>query len=142
VFIGWVWSLRGGCRIEKRGREESGPTCRILVSMVAAVTMQSLTVCLTISVTLTLKIVAHPREGTARSQPGVHRGMESRGNQPGPKLVANRFAKKVNKLFATAGAGEVAPVNKASFSAIKIPDSAYRWQYVTPDAFAASAAWG
>lgn len=61
----------------------------------AAVTIQSTTVCWTILVTFTSKIVAHPRDGT------------------GPKLVAKRLAKNVNKLFATPGAGDVAFENKA-----------------------------
>jgi hypothetical protein len=59
---------------------------------------------------------------------------------PGPKLVANRLAKKVKRLFATAGAGEVVPVNKAWFWAMKSADAAYCWQYVVPDASAAVAA--
>ena len=32
---------------------------------------------------------------------------------PGPNEVANLFAMKVKRLLATAGAGEVVPVNKA-----------------------------
>ena len=77
------------------------------MSIVAAVTMQSTVVCLIRSVTLTLKIVAQPKDGT------------------GPKLVAKRFAKKVNRLLATAGAGEVALLNRASLLAMKSADWAY-----------------
>lgn len=79
-------------------------------------------VCWTRLVMLTLKIVEQPNDGT------------------GPKLVANRLAKKVKRLFATAGAGEVVPVNKAWFWAMKSADAAYCWQYVVPDASAAVAA--
>lgn len=70
------------------------------------------------------KIVWHPKAGT------------------GPKLVAKRLAINVNKLLDAPGAGEVAPLNKASFSAMKIPEAAYRWQYVVADALATSAAGG
>ena len=70
------------------------------------------------------KIVTQPRDGT------------------GPKLVAKRLAKKVKRLLATAGAGDVAPVNRAWFWAMNRPDAAYRVQYVVPDALAASAACG
>ena len=61
----------------------------------AAVTMQLVTVCWTRLVTFTPNIVEHPRDGT------------------GPKLVAKRLAMNVNRLFATAGAGDVAFENKA-----------------------------
>ncbi len=53
------------------------------------------------------KIVWHPKDGA------------------GPKLVAKRLAINVNRLFDAPGAGEVAPVNNASFEAMKSPDSAY-----------------
>ena len=74
---------------------QSQHTDKMAVSIVAAVTIQSTTVCWTILVTFTPNIVAHPRDGT------------------GPKLVAKRLAKNVNKLFATPGAGDVAFENKA-----------------------------
>lgn len=48
----------------------------------------------------------------------------------------------MNRLLATAGAGDVVPVNKAWFWAMKIPDAAYCWQYVVPEALALSAANG
>jgi len=60
----------------------------------------------------------------------------------GPKLVAKRLAMKVKRLFDAAGAGDVAPVNSSSFWAMKSPDSANRWQYVTADALLRSAAGG
>lgn len=59
---------------------------------------------------LTLKIVEQPKDGT------------------GPKLVAKRLAKKVKRLLATAGAGEVFPVNRAWFVAMNNADAAYCWQ--------------
>jgi hypothetical protein len=74
---------------------QSRHTSKMEVLIVAAVTIQLVTVCCTISVTFTPKIVEHPRDGT------------------GPKLVAKRLAMNVNRLFATAGAGDVAFVNKA-----------------------------
>jgi hypothetical protein len=73
---------------------------------------------------LSPKIVWQPRAGT------------------GPKLVANRLAMNVKRLLEAPGAGDVAPENKASFSAMKIPDAAYRVQYVMAEAFAMSAAGG
>lgn len=85
---------------------KSKHTDKMAVSIVAAVTIQSTTVCWTILVTFTPNIVAHPRDGT------------------GPKLVAKRLARKVKRLLDAAGAGEVAPVNKASFWAMKSPDAA------------------
>jgi len=68
------------------------------------------------------KIVWHPKAGT------------------GPKLVAKRFAMNVKRLFDAPGAGEVASVKSSSFKAMKSPDAAYLVQYVTDEAFAASAA--
>ena len=43
----------------------------------------------------------------------------------GSKDAAKRCAMKVNRLFATAGAGEVLPLNSACCYAIKMPDAAY-----------------
>jgi hypothetical protein len=74
---------------------ESQHTDKMAVSIVAAVTIQFTTVCWTILVTFTSNIVEHPRDGT------------------GPKLVAKRLAMNVNRLFATAGAGDVAFSNNA-----------------------------
>ena len=72
--------------------------------ILAAVTIQLTIVCWTRLVMLTLKIVEQPSDGT------------------GPKLVAKRFAKKVKRLLATAGAGEVALLKRAWFVAIKSAD--------------------
>ena len=77
------------------------------MSIVAAVTIQSTVVCLTRFVMLTLKIVEQPSDGT------------------GPKLVAKRFAKKVKRLLATAGAGEVALLKRPWFVAMNSADWAY-----------------
>jgi hypothetical protein len=52
------------------------------------------------------------------------------------------LAKNVNRLFEAAGAGEVASLNNFSFKAMKRPEAAYRWQYMTEDALARSAAGG
>jgi hypothetical protein len=93
------------------------------VLIVAAVTMQ-LTVVWVTGLTVKPKKVWHPKDGT------------------GPKLVAKRLAKNVNKLLDAAGAGESAPLNNCSFKAMKIPDAAYLWQYVMADALARSAAGG
>ena len=43
----------------------------------------------------------------------------------GSKDAAKRCAMKVNRLFATAGAGEVLPLNSACCCAMKMPDAAY-----------------
>ena len=43
----------------------------------------------------------------------------------GSKDAAKRRAMKVNRLFATAGAGEVLPLNSACYCAMKMPDAAY-----------------
>ena len=104
--------------------EEWEHTWKVAVSIVAAVTTPfSSVVCSTRSVTLTPNIVEQPREGTGNiSHTRLGQQYE---NAPGPKLVAKRFAMKVNKLFATAGAGEVAAVKRASFSAMKRADCAY-----------------
>jgi hypothetical protein len=98
-------------------------SCKTVVLMVAAVTIQ-LTVVWFTGLTERPKMVWHPKDGT------------------GPKLVAKRLAMKVNKLLDAPGAGEVAPLNNASFKAMKIPDAAYLWQYVMAEALATSAAGG
>jgi hypothetical protein len=98
-------------------------SCKTVVLMVAAVTIQSTVVWVT-GLTFNPKKVWHPKAGT------------------GPKLVAKRLAINVNKLLDAPGAGDVAPLNNASFKAMKIPDAAYLWQYVIAEALAASAAGG
>lgn len=75
--------------------------------IVAATTTQSPLVVWFTGLSVRPKMVTHPRDGT------------------GPKLVAKRLAINVNRLFDAPGAGEVAPVNNASFEAMKSPDSAY-----------------
>lgn len=51
-----------------------------------------------------------------------HQESEAVEGIPGPKLVAKRLAKKVKRLLATAGAGEVALENRAWFVAMKSAD--------------------
>jgi hypothetical protein len=65
--------------------------------MVAATTIQFPFIVWFTGLWFSPKIVTHPRDGT------------------GPKLVANRLAMNVKRLLDAAGAGEVAPLNKASF---------------------------
>ena len=43
----------------------------------------------------------------------------------GSKDAAKRCAMKVNRFFATAGVGEVLPLNSAYCCAMKMPDAAY-----------------
>jgi hypothetical protein len=81
--------------------------CNILVLMVAATTTPFPSKVWVTGLPANPKIVSHPKEGT------------------GPKLVAKRLAKNVNRLFDAPGAGEPAPVNNFSFKAINSPDSAY-----------------
>jgi hypothetical protein len=92
--------------------------------MVAETTIQSPFVVWFTGLSASPKIVWQPSAGT------------------GPKLVAKRLAMKVKRLLDAAGAGDVAPENSSSFWAIQIPDWAYCWQYVVPDALAVSAACG
>lgn len=81
--------------------------CKIWVLIVAATTTPFPSMVWVTGLPAKPKIVSHPREGT------------------GPKLVAKRLAKNVNRLFDAPGAGEPAPVNNFWFKAMKSPDSAY-----------------
>lgn len=82
-------------------------SCKTLVLIVAAMTTPFPSVVWFTGLSASPKIVWHPKDGT------------------GPKLVAKRLAINVNRLFDAPGAGEVSPVNNASFEAMKSPDSAY-----------------
>ncbi len=85
-------------------------SCKTLVLIVAAITTPFPSVVWVTGLLAIPKIVWHPKDGA------------------GPKLVAKRLAMNVNRLFDAPGAGEDAPVNNASFEAMKSPDSAYRVQ--------------
>lgn len=82
-------------------------SCKTLVLIVAAMTTPFPSVVWVTGLSAIPKIVWHPKDGA------------------GPKLVAKRLAINVNRLFDAPGAGEDAPVNNASFEAMKSPDSAY-----------------
>ena len=79
------------------------------VSILAAVTTPFASV-VRVTGAATPKMVVQPRAGT------------------GPKDAAKRCAMKVNRLFATVGAGEVLPLNSACCWAMKMPDAAYDLQ--------------
>jgi hypothetical protein len=82
-------------------------SCKTLVLIVAAMTTPFPSVVWFTGLSAIPKIVWHPKDGA------------------GPKLVAKRLAINVKRLFDAPGAGEDAPVNNASFEAMKSPDSAY-----------------
>lgn len=82
-------------------------SCNTWVLIVAAMTTPFPSVVWFTGLLAMPKIVWHPKAGA------------------GPKLVAKRLAINVNRLFDAPGAGEDAPVNNASFEAMKSPDSAY-----------------
>jgi hypothetical protein len=95
---------------ERSGSKELGLTCKTLVLMVAEMTTPLPSIVWVTGLVFNPKIVWQPKLGT------------------GPKEVAKRLARKVKRLFATAGAGDMPPWKRAWLAAMKRPDAAYCWQ--------------